>query len=93
MSKGLKEAPAYNHYFLEGRLSEGHKKKDEKENKLKNQSRVMREGREENRKQNNTQTSFLSQNKRVSSAKPRREKKERKVVFERAVSKKSLKND
>ena len=40
------------------------------------------------------QASFIgSQNKRVSSAKGRQEKKERKVVYDRVSSKKSLKND
>ena len=80
MGRGSKEAPAYLNYFRDGRGSEGRKRREEKENNLKNNSRMMREG--ENRpKANQTQTSFLSQNKRVSSAKNRREKKEKRVVY------------
>lgn len=63
---------------------------------MKNNSKIMRDS-----KQNDT-NAFLSRsgqnfvsssvNKRVSSAKSKKEKKERKVVYDRVHSKKSLKN-
>ena len=86
-----KEMPTYNNYF-EPKPKEKTKKQD-KEN-FKNNSRIAREKDDNMSRSNQTQTSFIgATNKRVSSAKSRQEKKEKKVVYDRVSSKKSLKNE
>jgi hypothetical protein len=65
---------------------------------MKNNSRVMRESKENEgftSKSGQTQVSFMSAsvNKRASSAKGKREKEKRKVVYDKVSSKKSLKNE
>lgn len=82
-----KEAPY--HFYFEPR-------RHNKENLMKNNSRLMRESKENEgctSKSGQTQVSFMSAsvNKRASSAKGRKEKK--KVVYEKVSSKKSLKNE
>jgi hypothetical protein len=64
---------------------------------MKNTAKQARESKENESKPQPNQTSFLSSsvNKRASSAKSRKERKEkeRRVVYERVPSKKSLKNE
>lgn len=84
-----REAP-YNFYFEPRRHH-----RPEKENLMKNNSRLMRDSKENEgftSKSGQTQVSFMSAsvNKRASSAKGKKEKK--KVVYDKASSKKSLKN-
>lgn len=86
-----KEAP-YNFYYEPKR----HNRRDEKENLMKNNSRLMRDSKENEgftSKSGQTQVSFMSAsvNKRASSAKGKKEKK--KVVYDKVSSKKSLKNE
>ena len=91
VSRGRELAP-YNYYF---EPKQRHRK-EEKENNMKNNSRLMRESKENEgftSKSGQTQVSFMSAsvNKRASSAKGKREK--RKVVYDKVSSKKSLKNE
>ena len=88
-----KEMPSYNNYF-EPKITKEKTKKQDKEN-MKNNSRIGRDkDKDDMSRSNQTQTSFIgSTNKRVSSAKSRQEKKEKKVVYDRVSSKKSLKNE
>ena len=87
-----KDIPSYNNYF-EPKITKEKTKKQDKEN-MKNNSRIARDKDDNMSRSNQTQTSFIgSTNKRVSSAKSRQEKKEKKVVYDRVSSKKSLKNE
>ena len=88
-----KETPSYNNYFEPKIVKEKGNRKVEKEN-LKNNSRSGKEIMESGGRVGQSQVSFSGSNagKRVSSAKSRQEKKERKVVYDRVSSKKSLKN-
>jgi hypothetical protein len=84
------QAP-YNHYY---EPKQRHRR-EEKENNMKNNSRLMRDSKDNEgftSKSGQTQVSFMSAsvNKRASSAKGKREK--RKVVYDKVSSKKSLKN-
>jgi hypothetical protein len=89
-----KEFPTYNTYF-EPKPPKERARKQEKEN-VKNNSRIGKESRDNDimSRSSQNQMSFVSSNtnKRVSSAKSRQDKKEKKVVYDRVSSKKSLKN-
>lgn len=91
VSRG-KELAAYNYYY---EPKPQRHRREEKENNMKNNSRIMRESKENEgftSKSGQTQVSFMSAsvNKRASSAKGKRDK--RKVVYDKVSSKKSLKN-
>ena len=89
-----KEIPSYNNYF-EPKVHKERAKKQEKQN-IKNNSRIGKEHKDQDAvtRAGQTQMSFSSSatNKRANSAKSRPDKKEKRVVYDRVSSKKSLKN-
>ncbi len=94
VSRGRELAPYNYYYHQEPRQQQ--RRREEKENNMKNNSRLMRESKDNEgftSKSGQTQVSFMSAsvNKRASSAKGKREK--RKVVYDKVSSKKSLKNE